>query len=54
MDEITSLISNVGFPIVACCFMFTQTTKMQQVLSELTVAIKSIDIKLSTKDKEGV
>lgn len=51
MEEITQLISNVGFPIVACIFMFKQQTKFQTTLGELSSTLKSIDARISTLEK---
>ncbi len=43
MDEITQLISNVGFPIACCIIMFWQNSKLRESLDKNTTAI----IKLS-------
>lgn len=51
MNELTQFISNVGFPIVACIFMFSQQNKFQQTLTELSSTLKTIDSRISTLEK---
>ena len=46
MNEIVALINNVGFPIVACIFMYTQIQKMNNVILELTTTLKTIDARI--------
>ena len=41
VQEIQELISNVGFPIVACIFMYKQNAELQKSLSEFINYIKS-------------
>ena len=36
MNSITTLISSVGFPIVACIYMALSNEKLQKTLNELT------------------
>ena len=36
VNSITSLISSVGFPIVACIYMALSNEKLQKTLNELT------------------
>lgn len=43
MDEIITIISNVGFPIAICCFVMM---RIDSKLSELTLAIKDLSDKL--------
>lgn len=47
MNEISNLISSVGFPIVACIFMYKQQIKLQETISELSATLKSIDTRIS-------
>lgn len=42
MQELTQFISNVGFPIVACVFMFMQNNKMTESLSSLSSTLESV------------
>lgn len=51
MQEISTLISNVGFPIVACVFMYKQQVKLQQTITELTSTLKGIDTRMSVLEK---
>lgn len=50
INGITTLISSIGFPIVACCAMGYYITKelheMQENMQELTLAIKELNVKL--------
>ena len=51
MGDITNLISNVGFPIVACIFMYKQQVELQKTITELSSTLKSIDTRISTIEK---
>lgn len=42
MEELTKFISNVGFPIVACIFMFIQNNKMTESLATLSTTMESV------------
>lgn len=46
MEETVQLISNfissVGFPIVACCLMFWQNSKLQETLSHNTETLAEL------------
>lgn len=53
MNEISQLISNVGFPIVACIFMYKQQVKLQETITELSATLKGIDTRLDTIEKGG-
>ena len=52
MTEITNLVSNVGFPIVACFFMYKQQVKLQESLTDLTLTLKGIDTRLTQLERE--
>ena len=39
VTTISTFISSVGFPIVACCLMFYQNNKLTETLSKNTEAI---------------
>lgn len=43
MEQLTSFINSVGFPIVACVFMFKQNEKLSSSIMELTSTLKVID-----------
>ena len=52
MEQVTQLISNVGFPIVACVFMFKQQQELQKTITDLTSTLKSIDTRIQNLEKE--
>ena len=56
VQEIQDLISNVGFPIVACIFMYKQNLNLQKSLSELSSTLKGIDARIDSieNDLKGV
>ena len=56
VQEIQELISNVGFPIVACIFMYKQNLELQKSLSELSTTLKAIDTRIDNieNDLKGV
>jgi len=55
MNEITTLISNVGFPIVACVFMYKQQVELQKTISDLSTTLKGIDTRIEyLEDKKVV
>lgn len=51
MGEITSLISNVGFPIVACIFMYKQQIELNKTITELSSTLKAIDSRLESLEQ---
>jgi len=51
MNEIAELISNVGFPIMACIFMYKQQIELNKTISELSSTLKSIDARLDNLEK---
>ena len=58
MDAWITLIGSVGFPIVACLYMFKIYEKQGEVLSDLRVAITKLTERLdvdidSLSDKKG-
>ena len=52
MTEISNLISNVGFPIVACIFMYIQQKDLNKTIQELSTTLKGIDTRLDILEKE--
>ena len=52
IQEIQELISNVGFPIVACIFMYKQNLDLQKSLSELSSTLKAIDARIDSIENE--
>ena len=52
MNELTSLINNVGFPIFACIYMFKNNKELVSVISELSLTLKGIDTRLEILEQE--
>lgn len=59
IDPIITMISTVGFPIVACVYMFKLFNDLQKTLADLNVSltvmnerISEIENKLDDKTKE--
>jgi len=42
MQELTMFISNVGFPIVACIYMFNLNNKLTESITRLNDTMKSV------------
>ena len=52
IQEIQELITNVGFPIVACIFMYKQNLELQKSLSELSTTLKAIDTRIDSIEND--
>lgn len=52
-SEIANLISNVGFPILACIFMYKQQLELNKTITELSSTLKGIDSRLDNLEKGG-
>lgn len=56
LQQLTNIISTIGFPIVCVIFMWRKITdsdeKYQGLLSELTIAIKELTIYIKEGDKQ--
>lgn len=48
IEQISQLVSSVGFPIVACAFMAWLYVQMNETLKELTVAITELTAKFES------
>lgn len=48
VEQISQMISSVGFPIVACVFMAWLYVQMNDTLKELTVAITELTAKFES------
>jgi hypothetical protein len=46
MEEIVSMISNVGFPITCCIVMFINNGKFTEALNNLNVTLKEISTRM--------
>ena len=56
INALTTIISSVGFPIFACCVMFTQNQNLQKTLTEISVTRQKLadDLdELGVKDDKG-
>ena len=51
MEELTQIISNVGFPIVACVFMYKQQIELNKIITELSNTLKGIDTRLNMLER---
>lgn len=51
MSDIVSVISNVGFPIAACCCMGVYVVKLTTVLSDLKTAIADLKTVMEKKEE---
>ena len=52
MNELTSIISNVGFPIFACIIMFQQQKELNKAITDLSSTLKSIDARIDIKQSQ--
>ena len=52
VQEIQDLISNVGFPIVACIFVYKQNLSLQKSYSELSSTLKGIDSRIDSIEND--
>lgn len=48
VEQISQMISSVGFPIVACAFMAWLYVQMNDTLKELTIAITELTAKFES------
>ena len=46
MEQIIQLISNVGFPIACCIFLFIQQTKLTETLHEISTTMSVMSARL--------
>ena len=51
MEELSTFISNVGFPIVACVFIYIKKKDLNKNITELSSTLKSIDTRLDMLEK---
>lgn len=55
MDEVVSLITNVGFPICCCVVLFNNNSKFMEALNNLNVTLKEISTRIENlEDKMEV
>ena len=53
MNDLSNLVSNVGFPIVACVFMYKQQVKLQETITDLTSTLKGNDTRLNQLERKS-
>ena len=54
VNGIVELINSVGFPIIACVFMYMQVQKLNNIILELSTTLKAIDSRIdSIQDEIG-
>ena len=54
INGIVELINSVGFPIIACVFMYMQVQKLNNIILELSTTLKAIDSRIdSIQDEIG-
>ena len=46
------LINSVGFPIIACVFMYMQVQKLNNIILELSTTLKAIDSRIDNIQDE--
>ena len=55
MNELTNLITNVGFPIACCVVLFYNNSKFTEALNSLNVTLKEISTRIENlEDKMEV
>ena len=52
MEEMSNFISNVGFQIDACVFMYFNKKELNKTISELSSTLKGIDTRLDILEKD--
>ena len=53
MEELSQFVSNVGFPIVACIFMYFNQKELNKSISELSSTLKGIDTRLDILERDN-
>lgn len=51
-NGIVELINSVGFPIIACVFMYMQVQKLNNIILELSTTLKAIDSRIDNIQDE--
>ena len=52
INGIVELINSVGFPIIACIFMYMQVQKLNNIILELSTTLKAIDSRIDNIQDE--
>lgn len=53
MDEITKLISNVGFPIACCFVLFKQNNQFSEILNKITCTLTNLNNQINDMKSES-
>lgn len=52
LNDITTMIGTLGFPIFACCVMFFQNNKLQDTLKDISVTMQKMADAIDDLDKK--
>ena len=52
IEEISTLIGSVGFPIAACVVLFIQNGKLQETLSAISTTMQSLAEKIADIERK--
>ena len=52
VNGVVELINSVGFPIIACIFMYMQVQKLNNIILELSTTLKAIDNRIDNIQDE--
>ena len=52
LEEITQIISNVGFPIACCVVLFINNSRFNDTLNSLNVTLKEISTRLENLEEK--
>ena len=52
VNGVAELINSVGFPIIACVFMYMQVQKLNNIILELSTTLKAIDSRIDNIQDE--
>ena len=53
MDQVVTLVSNVGFPILACFWVAKQNKELTETITKLTSTLSVIDKRLEDLERKG-
>lgn len=53
MEEITTIISNVGFPIGCCVILFINNAKFTEVLNKINISLTELCDRLEVLEKKS-
>lgn len=50
MEQLTQFINTVGFPIVACIFMWKQQMELAKTIKDLQITLEGIKVQINQKE----